>query len=509
MSPGVRRIAFAFLFVTLLPDALAATTAQIEDARAKGLKWLLTHQNGDGRWNSGGGLEVQSTAAAVEAMANAGIKKGASYGTAVAWLKNADATSTDSLSRKIAALAVVGLNEKADLDLLLSWTNSSTAATWGAFSQFSTGFPDTPLALSAIRLGQYAYTNQSSGLLNAVYCNILPAQRPDYSWAYTKPVATAPALTSTGAILPSAYTLIELQAIKTANPTWGSNTCGATYNLSTAISNGVTWLLTKKNLVDNGFGDIAGQSGVLETVLAYQVLNAVNSADPARGTALDYLIAQQDVAGSWQNSPFITALVLKALPPTILPDSNNDGIPDAVAALMGNPSARSLVNGNGQSVIGLTVPLVLASQAYLNQPFSFTLTATGGTAPYAWAVSTGSLPSGLSLSSGGVISGTPANVGNFSFTYTAMDATGASSTTVGQIDVLRAPPAPADGDLNGDGLVNAADVALAERFALGLAVPTAAQMEHADVAPAGNPDGVIDAADVARIRRKALGLETF
>lgn len=65
-----------------------------------------------------------------------------------------------------------------------------------------------------------------------------------------------------------------------------------------------------------------------------------------------------------------------------------------------------------------------------------------------------------------------------------------------------------DGDLNGDGVVDAADVAIAERMALGLVTPTAIQLIHGDVAPAGG-NGVIDAADVARIGRKALGLENF
>jgi hypothetical protein len=141
------------------------------------------------------------------------------------------------------------------------------------------------------------------------------------------------------------------------------------------------------------------------------------------------------------------------------------------------------------------------------------LTAPTGTAPYAWGITTGGLPTGLSLSSttGSAISisGTPTAVGSYSFAYTVTDATGASAATIAQIDVLRAPPAPADGDLNGDGVVDVADVALAERIALGLIVPTPTQMAHGDVAPAGAPDGVIDAADVARIRRKALGLETF
>lgn len=511
MSPGVRRIAFAFLFVTFLPAAMAATTAQIDAARAKGLWWLITHQNSDGRWKSAGGMEVQPTAAAIEAMTNAGMKQGFVYGKAVAWLGNADAPSVDTLSRKITALKGAGVNEKADLDRLLLWKNNTLVASWGAYDQFDTSYPDTPLALGAIRIGQYTYTNQTANLGNAVYCRILPAQRTDGSWPYIQPSSTTPANTLTGVILPTAYTLVELQAIRTATG-WDVNTCGTSRSLLTAINNGVSWLLTKRN-PDNGFGS-NGQSTVLETVLAYQVLNAVNSADPAKGAALDYLIAQQDaVNGGWQNDPLRTALVLKAFSATVMADTDKDGIPDAVELLMGtNPAVadgRNLAAGNGQSVAGVTAPLVLASQAYLNQPFSFTLTATGGTVPYAWAITTGTLPTGLSLSGSGMISGTPTSVGDFSFTYTVTDAAGASSTTVGQIDILRAPPAPADGDLNSDGVVDVADVALAERFALGLAVPTAAQMAHGDVAPAGNPDGEIDAADVARIRRKALGLESF
>ena len=66
-----------------------------------------------------------------------------------------------------------------------------------------------------------------------------------------------------------------------------------------------------------------------------------------------------------------------------------------------------------------------------------------------------------------------------------------------------------DGDINGDGVVDVLDVALAERVTLGLVAATAAQLAHGDVTPAGSPDGVINAPDVARIKRKALGLETF
>lgn len=54
--------------------------------------------------------------------------------------------------------------------------------------------------------------------------------------------------------------------------------------------------------------------------------------------------------------------------------------------------------------------------------FSFTLEATGGTTPYAWTVSSGSLPSGLSLnSSTGAITGAPTSAGITIFSITVTD----------------------------------------------------------------------------------------
>ena len=53
--------------------------------------------------------------------------------------------------------------------------------------------------------------------------------------------------------------------------------------------------------------------------------------------------------------------------------------------------------------------------------YSSTLAATGGVAPYSWSISSGSLPSGLSLSSSGVISGVPSAAGSFTFTAKVQD----------------------------------------------------------------------------------------
>ena len=57
-------------------------------------------------------------------------------------------------------------------------------------------------------------------------------------------------------------------------------------------------------------------------------------------------------------------------------------------------------------------------------PYSKTLTVTGGTAPYTWSVSGGRLPTGLTLSNTGVVSGTPTAKGNFNSTLLLKDTYG-------------------------------------------------------------------------------------
>ena len=65
----------------------------------------------------------------------------------------------------------------------------------------------------------------------------------------------------------------------------------------------------------------------------------------------------------------------------------------------------------------------------IGQPYSSRVQATGGIGALAWAVSAGTLPSGLTLNpSTGVIAGTPNAVGTSSFTVRIQDAAGQSAT---------------------------------------------------------------------------------
>jgi hypothetical protein len=62
----------------------------------------------------------------------------------------------------------------------------------------------------------------------------------------------------------------------------------------------------------------------------------------------------------------------------------------------------------------------------VNAPFSQQLSANGDT-PITWTVTTGSLPTGMVLSSSGLLSGTPISAGAYNFTVTASNAAGAAT----------------------------------------------------------------------------------
>lgn len=70
--------------------------------------------------------------------------------------------------------------------------------------------------------------------------------------------------------------------------------------------------------------------------------------------------------------------------------------------------------------------------------YSETITSVPGQPPITYVVTSGSLPAGLSLASGGVISGTPTTVGTSSFTVTATDANSMTGVQTFQITIAAA-----------------------------------------------------------------------
>ncbi len=85
------------------------------------------------------------------------------------------------------------------------------------------------------------------------------------------------------------------------------------------------------------------------------------------------------------------------------------------------------------SIVGsLTITTNSLPSGTVNVAYSQNLAAAGGTPPYTWTLSSGNLPAGLTLSTGGAITGTPTTSGTSSFTVTVKDS---NSVTAGPVSL--------------------------------------------------------------------------
>jgi hypothetical protein len=92
-----------------------------------------------------------------------------------------------------------------------------------------------------------------------------------------------------------------------------------------------------------------------------------------------------------------------------------------------NADGSTLVSFN--AVAGPAVSTSLLPPGQYDVAYSQALAVSGGGGPYTYALTSGSLPVGLSLASSGVVSGTPTRAGGAAFGVKVTDANGVSSTS--------------------------------------------------------------------------------
>ena len=111
---------------------------------------------------------------------------------------------------------------------------------------------------------------------------------------------------------------------------------------------------------------------------------------------------------------------------------------DLLNTIVGAATGLSGPNGIAAvPIVTVTTPSPLPD-AGVGAAYSTTLAATGGTGPYTWALATGALPAGLSISSAGVVSGTPTTTGTASFSVSVTDAAAHASVVAMSLQVLPA-----------------------------------------------------------------------
>jgi hypothetical protein len=154
----------------------------------------------------------------------------------------------------------------------------------------------------------------------------------------------------------------------------------------------------------------------------------------------------QTLAASGGTSPYTWSLTSGSLPNglTLSIGGAITGTPTAIGTSTFSVQVRdsagaavtqsfNLAITNGILTITTLSPLVPAA---VGLAYSQTLGASGGVGPYSWVVTSGSTPSGLTLSAAGIISGTPSTAGNYGFTVRVTDSSGAAAFQAYTLNVV-------------------------------------------------------------------------
>lgn len=191
-------------------------------------------------------------------------------------------------------------------------------------------------------------------------------------------------------------------------------------------------------------GTVAVTMIVAENALAIQTAQSLSGQE---GAALDF-----DLEASGGTAPYTWALTEGTLPRGLaLEDGTLSGVPleSGSFTFTIQVTDAGLLVDERDFTLSLTASSLAITSSFFTAPvvgysYSSTLAATGGSAPYSWAVSGGSLPPGLSLNSTtGAVSGKPTSVANGqSCFFTVTDAAGVTRTKEFFFTVLGTLPLP-------------------------------------------------------------------
>ncbi len=98
--------------------------------------------------------------------------------------------------------------------------------------------------------------------------------------------------------------------------------------------------------------------------------------------------------------------------------------------------------------LATTTPLLVLGtppEGTVDQPYTAQMSASGGTAPYSWALESGDLPDGLTLSTQGSLEGIPTTAGAYPLAIRVTDAAAQSATAQMVVRVAALPEVPEDG----------------------------------------------------------------
>ena len=296
-------------------------------------------------------------------------------------------------------------------------TTSEWATTYGSVNSFVTGSPPGVATSPATSI---AVTSAS---LNAFVDPRNSTATPSFCYG------TSPSLASCTAISTSPSTVTASGNVAITAIVQGL-TAGTTYYFKAAASSagGATSgdILSFTTLAPP---DISRSTESNVTSLATQVNGSVNPRGSV--TAVSFCLGtSSNLSGCTVYNANESPLIASNLAANV---TANIGSLQAGTTYYYNITAT---NANGSSTTAIfsfttqALPLTVTTQngglppGTLAQAYSTSLVAAGGSQPYTWEVTAGSLPPGLNLNpAAGVLSGTPTSAGNYTFTIKVSDNT--------------------------------------------------------------------------------------
>ena len=315
----------------------------------------------------------------------------------------------------------------AGMTLASSGTLSGTPTAGGTFN-FTVQARD-----SSTGTGPFTASRALSLTVNAPTISVGPVSLPNATAGTSYPTQT---MSASGGIASYSYAV-----------TAGSLPAGLSLNTGTGVISGTPTGSGNYNFTitatdsSTGSGPYTGSRAYTVTIGAPAITISPNTLQ----TPVYNVAYSQTLSASGGSGSYTYALTGGALPAGLSLNTSNgviSGTPTASGSYnftitaTETPSGASASQPYSGTIAAPTITMTPASLsgATTGVPYSQTLSANGGVAPYTYAVTSGTLPAWLSLNtSNGVISGTPTASGSYSFTVTATDknhATGAQSYTL-------------------------------------------------------------------------------
>jgi len=233
------------------------------------------------------------------------------------------------------------------------------------------------------------------------------------------------------------FTSTDSQAVLPPNSTLRNGTGSFSATLKTGVG-GQTITAT-----DAATASITGTSNSINVTGPATHFSLTAPATATVGTAFNITVtaldASNSMAASYTGTVYFTSTDGQALlPPNSVLASGTATFSATLKTLGGQTitatdTFTASITGTSTSIkVSDAPPPVInttpaPSAGAVNLPYSFTFTATGGLPPLTWS-ETGALPPGLGpFSNGGVLSGTPTEVGSFPITVMAQDSLGQNS----------------------------------------------------------------------------------